>query len=123
MQNLVASWIVFFVVGGITGFLRYGDALSPQHLNMMRDYGIWVVMIVYVMVVLAAYKDSVFQGILSTLIPFYGFYWLFMVTDIFMMRAVVGGLLVGLGQDYCVWCNEIAQSTIQKVHAWISSGG
>ena len=123
MQNLVASWIVFFVVGGITGFLRYGDALSPQHLNMMRDYSIWVVMIVYVMVVLAAYKDSVFQGILSTLIPFYGFYWLFMVTDAFMLRAIVGGLLVGLGQDYCVWFNEIAQETIQKVHARISSGG
>ncbi|MFT5241197.1 MAG: small basic protein [Candidatus Promineifilaceae bacterium] len=123
MQNLVASWIVFFVLGGITGYLRYGDALSPQHLGILRDYGIWVVMITYVMVVLAAYKDSVFQGILSTLIPFYGFYWLFMVTDAFMIRAVVAGLLVGLGQDYCIWFNDIAQDTIQKVHAWISSGG
>ncbi|MDE0839693.1 MAG: hypothetical protein OSB41_11665 [Kiritimatiellae bacterium] len=123
MQNLVASWVVFFVIGGITGFLRYGDVLSPQHMLMIRDYGIWVVMIIYVMVVLASYKDSVFQGILSTLIPFYGFYWLFMVTDAFMMRAVVGGFLVGLGQDYCVRFNEIAQDTIQTVHAWISSGG
>lgn len=123
MQNLVASWIVFFVVGGITGFLRYGDYISSGNLNMIIEYGKWLVLAVYVAIVLAAFKDAVFQGILSLLIPFYGFYWLFFISDAFMMRALVGGVMVGMGQDFCTWFNEVAQATMVNVQTWIGSGG
>ena len=124
MQNLVASWIVFFVVGGISAFLRYGGTSGTADItNIMMEYGKWVVLVIYLFIVLAAFKDAVFQGILALLIPFYGFYWLFFVSDAFMMRALVGGLLAGLGQDFCIWFNEVTQSTMVKVQTWIGSGG
>lgn len=124
MQNTVASWIVFFVVGGITGFLRYGESASTAEItSMMIEYGKWLVLVVYVFIVLAAFKDAVFQGILALLVPFYGFYWLFFVSDAFMMRALVGGMMVGLGQDFCTWFNVTAQATMSKVQTWIGSGG
>ena len=123
MQNIIASWIVFFVVGGISGFLRYGDGLSGHNLDLMIEYSKYLVIVVYVVIALAAYKDSVFQGILSTLIPFYGFYWIFLIADAFMMRAIVAGILVGTGVDFCIWFNGSVQEIMLIVQKWIGSGG
>ena len=123
MQNAVASWIVFIVVGGISGFLRYGGGLSGNNLLLLTEYGKYLVLGIYVLIVLAAFKDTVFQGIVSTLVPFYCFYWLFLVSDAFMMRALVGGVLVGTGADFCVWFNETAQHVMVSVQKWIGSGG
>lgn len=123
MRNTLASWIVFIVLGSAMGFARYGGMLGSDYTDLLRDYGPWVFIGIYVMLILSAYKDSIFQGILSTLIPFYAIYWLFVVSDAFMVRAVVAGLMAGIGQDTLFFLQEHSGIVFRRVHQFISSGG
>lgn len=124
------SWILFLVIGLATGVMRYGHMLSPEHLSatqktseIIQIYGPYLILAFHIIILLKAFKDSVFQGILCLLVPFYSIYYIFMVSDDFYMRAVLGGLLIGLGQDTGIHINQIAQSTINTVNSFIQTGG
>jgi hypothetical protein len=90
---------------------------------MLIKYGPYAVLVLHVTLVLMAFQDAVFQGILCLLVPLYSFYWLFMVTDQFMMRAVVAGILVGVGQDSVAFYQVVMNDTYRVVSTWIKSGG
>jgi hypothetical protein len=63
------------------------------------------------------------QGILCLFIPGYSFYYLFGVTDEFYLRAIVAGLLVGIGQDAAIQLKEHAGHITGAVNDFISGGG
>lgn len=117
------SWLVFFALGGLMFFLRYRGGLSEPNLAMMKQYGPWVLLAVYYTVALLAFKDTVFQGILCFLIPLYPFYYLYMVSDSFYLRAVVLGLLIGLGQDSAVVYLEWWKGIFAYVQNFLATGG
>jgi len=123
MKRYWGSWLVFLAVGGIMGALRYGNFLPADYLSMLRDYGPWVILGVYVCLILFAFKDTVYQGVLALLIPLYPFYYLFMISDAFYIRALVAGLLVGLGQDSAVFLQAHLTDIVDTVRGWIASGG
>jgi hypothetical protein len=70
-----------------------------------------------------AFSDTVFQGILCLLVPFYSYYYLFFISDAFMVRAVAGGLLVGIAQDSMFVFQREAIRIITTVNDWIAAGG
>lgn len=105
------------------GFLRYGKVLPGAYLSMLKTYGPWVVLGVYVCLVLFAFKDTVYQGILCVLVPLYAFYYLFMLSDAFLVRALVAGLLVGVGQDSAIFYQDHLTQIVDAVRRWIASGG
>jgi hypothetical protein len=123
MRHCIGSWVLFIVLGTAMGFLRYGGILPPQHFQMLTEYGPYVVLFVHAVVVLIAFKDGIFQGILCLLIPMYSFYYLFMVTDQFYFRAIVAGLLVGIGIDSAVFFQGKFLQLAEEVRRWIASGG
>lgn len=123
MKRSWVSWLVFVVFGGIMGFLRYGKVLPGAYLSMLKTYGPWVVLGVYVCLVLFAFKDTVYQGILCVLVPLYAFYYLFMLSDAFLVRALVAGLLVGVGQDSAIFYQDHLTQIVDAVRRWIASGG
>jgi len=123
MYRPVLSWIVFVLIGGAMGYLRYGNYLPPDQLALFAKYGPWIVIAIHVIVTLMAFSDTVFQGILCLLIPFYSFYYLFFVSDAFMIRAVAAGLLVGIAQDSILVFQREANRIITAVNQWISAGG
>ncbi|MDA0990195.1 MAG: hypothetical protein O3A51_05525 [Verrucomicrobia bacterium] len=122
-KNAKLSWVVFLLIGGGMYVLRYKDVLSSKHLSMLIEYGPYLLLVIHISLILRAFQDSVFQGILALLIPLYSFYWLFVSSDDFMVRAVVAGLLVGIGMDSAIFYQEYGSRVFNDVHAFISSGG
>ena len=90
---------------------------------MLNRYGPYALLVLHVTLVLMAFQDAMFQGILCLLVPLYSFYWLFMVTDLFMMRAVTAGILVGVGMDSVAFYQDLLNDTYRVVSKWIRSGG
>ncbi len=121
--HCAGSWVVFILLGAATGFLRYGDFLPNDRLAQMQEYGPYAILLFQVVIILRAFKDSVFQGILCLLIPFYSVYYIFLVSDDFYLRAILGGMLVGTGQDTAVFLNEEFQDIIKTVDSFIQTGG
>jgi hypothetical protein len=123
LKSVKASWLVFILLGGGMYMLRYHDVLPPNTLRMLIRYGPYALLVLHVTLVLMAFQDAMFQGILCLLVPLYSFYWLFMVTDLFMMRAVTAGILVGVGMDSVAFYQDLLNDTYRVVSKWIRSGG
>ena len=117
------AWLVFIVIGGIAGGLRYSGLVPPSILAQAVIYEVLVVVVLHIFVVLKAFQDSVFQGVLCVLLPPYSIYYLFSAADTFFLRAVVAGLLIGIGQDSGTLFHGWSITAIDSVNAWISSGG
>lgn len=123
MKRTIGPWLVFLVLGGALGFARYGGMLSSHYLSYSVKYGAFVVLGMHIILVLHAFKESVFQGILSLLVPLYSFYFLFVISDAFYLRAVFAGILVGIGQDSAFVWQDWIMTIIRTVTSWIQSGG
>ena len=119
----VISWSIFLVLGGIGGWLRYGGQLEPLYLTYMKDFAPYVLLGIHLTIIIAAFKDSMFQGILGLMIPPYPYYYVFAVSDQFYLRAVVGGSLVGFGQDAFIFASQLGVDVYNAVTGWIAQGG
>jgi hypothetical protein len=123
VRSTVLAWVLFLVLGATMWFLRYYAGAPAQYAMMLKDYGPYIVIVLHVVIVLTAFQDTVFQGILCLLIPFYSFYYLFLVSDSFYLRAVGAGLLVGVGVDSASFFQAHVGKWVDAVSGWIASGG
>lgn len=123
MKNANISWLVFLIFGGLMWGLRYGGLIEGHNLALLIKYGPYAVLVLHVVLVLMAMQDAIFQGILCLLIPLYSFYWLFAVSDAFLLRAAVAGLFVGIGLDSAAFYQTVLTDVSNSVRAWIESGG
>lgn len=114
---------IFVVFGGLMGYLRYGGGLDGARLDVLHTYAAPGVLVLHLLIILKAFEDQVFQGILCVLVPFYSFYYLFVLCDSVYIRALVGGLLVGIGQDAAEVTQVEFFRVCEFVRAWISRGG
>lgn len=121
-QNVVA-WIIFVVLAAVFAYLRYFSANTSSFIGYSLTYGPYVVIGFHVLITLKAFKDAFFQGVLCLLVPCYSMYYIFLVSDDFFLRAVVAGMLVGLGQDSAMFFHAKSITMIDTVNSWISSGG
>ena len=122
--TLIGSWALFLLMGGGMAYFRfvYGPAnIQPSLFADIRQYAVWAIMISYVITTLMAFKDNIFNGLLSVAIPMYPFYYLFMNSAAVYFRAVVAGLLAGFGYDFCVFMNKMALSVFDFINHWIQT--
>jgi hypothetical protein len=117
------AWLLFFALGGGMWYLRYRAALPAPYDTWLTQYAPHAVIALHVIIVLTAFRDTVFQGILSLIIPFYSFFYIFLVSDAFYLRAMTAGVLVGTGLDAAVFFQHKANTTITVVNEWIANGG
>ena len=123
VSNATLSWLLFLVVGAGMGVVRYTNLTDPTYAAWLVQYGPYALIAIHIMLVIRAFGDTVYQGVLCVIIPFYSFYWLFFVSDAFYMRALVGGLLVGIGQDSVAFYQKHISDIVNKTDAWIQKGG
>jgi len=123
VSHAAIAGALFLVLGGTMGWLRYGGGLPPQYLALATKYGWIAVMTFHIIIVLKAMTDGMMQGILCLLVPGYSLFYLFAISDDFYLRAVFGGLLVGLGQDAAVKLNMYAAQIAEVAHGFIARGG
>jgi hypothetical protein len=123
IRHHIFSWLLFLVVGGAMWVVRYSGRVPSQYVADMNVFGPYIVLGFYILIILKAFKDTVFQGILCVVIPLYPFFYLFVICDDFYLRAVFGALLIGIGQDSAIFFQGHVNTVIETVHAWIASGG
>jgi predicted RNA-binding Zn-ribbon protein involved in translation (DUF1610 family) len=119
----IGSWILFFVLGGCMAGCRYGGWLDSFQLETLRIASPIILLVLYLMTLLTVFKDSIFAGILSLLIPPYALYYLLTASDRFMLRGVVFGMLVGIGQYSVEFLTVEWANVVEAVQAYIASGG
>ena len=121
-------WFVFFVIATAMFALRYGipmlDLPLPRQIpEWLRMYGPFIAIGLHFVIVLAAFKDQIFSGIMCLLIPPYPYYYLFLVCDFFYLRAILAGIYVGIGWDSLLYVNAKTGFIIKAINSWIASGG
>ena len=94
--TLPAAWLLFLVLGGWMASIRYGGLMDLQ--EEFSLYGPRVILALYLVIVVMAFKEDLFTGVLCILVPGYGFYYLIRSGRPFF-AALVFGLLAGLGED------------------------
>jgi len=131
VSHTLLSFLLFAVIGAITGYLRYGSEMSlpgSEYLPValitdMMEYAWGGILLLNLVVVLKALSDNMFQGILCLLVPGWTVVYLLFISDNFYLRAVFFGCLVGIAQDGSFQLYEIAASAMNAVTNFINSGG
>ena len=123
INNTILAFLLFLVLGVGTGYLRYGDVLPANIIELSIQHS-WIVFLVFhVTITLKAMTDNIMQGILCLLVPGYSLFYLFAISDNFYMRAAVAGILIGIGQDAAAELKVRAGAVTQVASKFISSGG
>ena len=118
LSHIFASWGLFAVVAAISAAAKY-----VMYFPEITTYGPYLLLAFQVAILMKAFKDSMFQGTLCLLVPFYSFYYLFFICDDFYLRAIIGGLTVGIAEDSYWFYKDIVVHTYNSVTDWIRSGG
>ncbi|MBN1671341.1 MAG: hypothetical protein JXR37_09925 [Kiritimatiellae bacterium] len=133
-KSALPAWGLFVLLTFIVCYVRYLPQLSPATLGSFADYvipipehvmyrirqaGLIFIAIIYVSGILLAWKDEMFQGILCTVVPFYPLYYILFVADIFILRAILGALLLGFAQDLAFFLGSMWSNICAQVDAWI----
>lgn len=122
LSQYIGAWATAIVLGAVTGTLRYGGFLDDRYIELIAQYGPIVLLAFHIMVCLKAFTDSPLQGLLCMLVPFYSLFYLFFISDDFYARAVLAGLLVGIGQDSAVAIAQMSGGVVEAVRAFIAAG-
>jgi hypothetical protein len=104
--------------------LRHGGWLSQDNPFMiyLQNYGWTAVLAFHVVILIKAFQDSVFQGMLCLLVPGYSLVYLFTVSDDFYMRGVLAGLLVPVAWDTLVKLQIVLAWLYKFINEWIQGG-
>ncbi len=107
------AWLLFFVLGGFMGALRYGGFLNLQPL--LTAYGPWAILFFHVVVILLAFDEDFFTGVLCILVPGFSLYYLVARAGRPFLTALVFGLLVGVGEDTYALVKEFSMETYENI--------
>ncbi len=121
--GVIGSWLCFVVIAALMASIRFLNIMPDDYLDMLQTYGPYAALLMHVVIMLMAFKDTVFQGILCLLVPGYSLFYIFLVSDNFWARALMGGLLVGIGLDSALFFKEVAGTVYRTVSDYIASGG
>jgi len=122
-QRIGTGWLLFVLLGGITGALRWGGFMGDTYIEMLKSYGALLILVFYVVILFRAFEDSAFSGIVSLVFPPYSVYYLFAVSDDYVLRGVVAGTIVGFGYECGISLTEQSAVVFQTVNDWIMRGG
>ena len=113
------SWLLFLVIGAVAWFVRH----SGSNEDALVTGGLFLCGCLNLAIVLLAFKDDVFQGMLCLFIPGYFLYYLLFVSDSFFVRALIAGVFVGFGLDYATWVYENFRHALGSFSSFVNSGG
>ncbi len=123
INHTIIAGLLFLVLGGTLGYLRYGEVLPDKYLNMSAQYA-WIVFLAFHgMITIKALSDNMLQGILCLLVPGYSLFYIFAISDNFYLRAIFAGLLIGIAEDAATEIKARATIIADGASKFISSGG
>ncbi|NLE66935.1 MAG: hypothetical protein GX608_05870 [Lentisphaerae bacterium] len=122
--TLAVSWAIFLLLGGGLAYFRfvYAPASIPEaQFNDIKRIAVYAIAACYCITILMAFKDDIFQGLLSLVVPLYPFYYLLSETSSTYFRAATAALLVGFGFDFGLAIQKTALAFFDFVNRWINT--
>ncbi len=116
------AWLIFSILACGMYFVRFHGVVPALTQNHFDIAGPIIYLAFHATITLKAFKDSVFNGILCFLLPPYALYYLFFVCDDFYLRAVFGGVLVGIGLDAYLFFQTAVLHFFDEAHRFIQGG-
>lgn len=118
---IIAGWLVFLALCAGLLYLRFVAELPNVPRDSIKFYGIIGTGVFYVLSIVMALKDNMFDGLLSIVIPFYPIYYLFAVCGSVFLRSLAAAFLIAFGYDCAMLLNRIAIKVIDFISAWIQN--
>jgi len=99
----VTILIMFFVITGILCLLRY-VILGNADLDIFVKAGLFMMLVGYLTVVVDGFGDSIMNGLLCLVVPFYFLYYLYSECDSWALRLLVGVLVPPFAPNAVMAC-------------------
>lgn len=116
---VAVSWVVFVLLAAVLGYIRFFSGIPGIAPEDLEKYGLIAVGVCYVLIIVLAVKDNMFDGLLCIVVPMYPFYYLFMVSNLVYVRAIVAAILVAFGYDFMLFLQASWEKIFQGINYWI----
>ncbi len=117
-----AMWFLFLILAGFGIYNRFYSFIIPNITpEQFKEYGLIGIGGLYLICVAAAIKDNMFDGLLSIVVPFYCFYYLFEKSSSAFLRAVTGAFLLTFGLDLALLIQQKMLLFVDNVSHWIAT--
>jgi hypothetical protein len=118
---MALSWLVFILLAALMYWMRFQfHGLPGVPLETLKLGGLVAIGIAYLVIILLALQDNMFDGLLAIIIPLYPFYYVFLISDALFIRAIVAALLVGFGYDLILFLHVVWLHVYDGINSWIS---
>lgn len=116
------SWLVFLALAAVLFYLRFqGGYARWTTLDEFKFYGLLSIGALYLIIIICALKDNMFDGLLSLAVPLYPFYYIFAVSGAVFLRAVTAALLLVFGKDLLGRLQTWVTMLFDIINNWIRS--
>jgi len=122
VSDYVISWFIFLTLTPVLCLLRYVDFLAESDVLDLIYGGQIAFAIFYLVILVEAFSDDIFDGILCLFLAPYTFYYLFVKSTSFVLRAILLALFAAFGYDICLTVYAWIIWAIDYVTWWINTG-
>ena len=122
ISDLAISWILLCLLAPTLTYLRWGDILSPDTLKSYITCGLIVFGVFYLVVVVEAFSQEVFDGMLALFLPPFTVWYLFAKSDSFSLRAIIVSLGIAFGYDIVTVVGGEMVTLFIAINNWIQGG-
>ncbi len=123
MRQYILSWVMFVILALILCSFRWGSFLTKDAAATFKEYGMIGFAVLSLVVIIDAFSEDMFEGLLCLFIPGYLLYYLFAKSDSFFLRALVAAFGLSSGLDAYILSAKHITAFVIKATDWISSGG
>lgn len=113
------GWLAFGMLTIACGYFRFVHQPPQLPLATVKLYGMIAIGIVYLLCILLALKDNMFDGLLAIVVPMYPFYYIFFVSGAVFVRALAGALLIAFGLDLLLVIQVEFRELVDKINYWL----
>ena len=117
------NWAIFIILAGVGIYFRFFAPLSAAVHGELRYWGAMGLLACHITIIISAFSDETFQGILCLLVPGYSLYYLFSLSDEHLLRAIMAALALAFGLDAWQYLNTISKDVFDGVNRWMQAGG
>lgn len=119
----IGACAVFALLAGGLLYLRFWAPLPPGKHALMINAALWALALMHLSVIVAAFSEDIFHGIMTVLVPGYTIYYLFAHIDRYFQRAIVAALLLAFGVDAFRVVAGFVHDSYAGISTWLDEGG
>lgn len=118
--NRILPWAAFVVMTLVFCWMRFWPGAVPaSRLRPLIEGAGWALLLMHITVIVFAFGEDPFQGVLCALIPGYSLYFLFVQADQYLLRALVAALIIAFGWDTALAVRKGWQSFYKTTNMWL----